>query len=110
LYPVLEFQFEKSGWFRSRIYLLPYLTEKSRKLRHFFFLSFIYNSIKSLKMTDLFCSFSFWSSLTKWVYMHNLLKRLKIATFPFSTFQLTPVSIQPELASQQPIILRPFIC
>jgi hypothetical protein len=42
--------------------------------------------------------------------MHNLLYKLKIATFPFSTFQLTPVSIQPELASQQPITLRHFIC
>jgi hypothetical protein len=42
--------------------------------------------------------------------MHNLLYKLKITTFPFFTFQLTPVSIQPELASQQPITLRPFIC
>jgi hypothetical protein len=35
--------------------------------------------------------------------MHNLLNQLKISTFPFFTFQLTPVSIQPKLASQQPI-------
>ena len=41
--------------------------------------------------------------------MHNLLNKLKILTISFSTFQLTPVSIKPELASQQQIRLRPFI-
>ena len=41
LYPVLEFQFEKSGLFTISIHLLPYLTEKYRKkfapLSFFFF-------------------------------------------------------------------------
>ena len=68
---------------------------------------FLTGSFRS-RSPNLFCSF-FRSSLTKWIYMHNLLNKLKILTISFSTFQLTPVSIKPELASQQQIKLRPFI-
>ena len=60
LYPVLEFQFEKSGSVRISILFLPYLTEESRKLRHFsFFPTFIYNSIKSYKWQICFPVFNF---------------------------------------------------
>jgi hypothetical protein len=41
--------------------------------------------------------------------MHSLLDKLKIATFLFSSLQLTPVSIKIEQASQHQIRLRPFI-
>jgi len=58
---------------------------------------------------NLFCSF-FRSRLTKWIYMHILLNKLRIPTVTFSTFQLTPVSIKPELASQQQIRFCPSIC
>ena len=59
---------------------------------------------------DLFFSFSFWSSLTIWIYIHIFYHKFSIEKFLFSTCQLTPISIKPELAPQQPITLRPFIC
>ena len=49
--------------------------------------------ISESRSPDLFFSFSFWSSLTKWIYVHIFRCKLSIATFLFSTFQLTPVWI-----------------
>ena len=66
--------------------------------------------ISESRSPDLFFSFSFWSSLTIWIYIHIFYHKFSIEKFLFSTCQLTPISIKPELAPQQPITLRPFIC